>query len=54
MLMIFYARLGWFPPGRLSDWASQIVQSDAFQRYTQMNTLDALLNLRLDIFLGLR
>jgi len=51
VLMIFYAQLGWFPPGRLSDWASQIVQSDAFTRYTQMNTVDALLNLRVDIFL---
>jgi len=50
VLMFFYAKLGWFPPGRLSNWASQIVQSDAFTRYTQMNTLDALLNLRLDIF----
>ena len=29
-----------------------IVQSDAFTRYTQMNTLDALLNLRFDIFLN--
>jgi len=48
--MIFYAKLGWFPPERLSDWASQIVQSDSFTRYTQMNTIDALLNLRLDIF----
>jgi len=51
VLMIFYAKLGWFPPARLSDWASQIVQSDAFTRYTQMNTLDALLNMRFDIFL---
>lgn len=51
VLMIFYAKLNWFPPERLSDWASRIVQSDAFVRYTQMNTLDALLNLRFDIFL---
>jgi peptide/nickel transport system permease protein len=51
VLMIFYAQLGWFPPARLSDWASQIVQTDAFTRYTQMNTLDALLNLRFDVFL---
>ena len=50
VLMIFYARLGWFPPERLSEWASRIVQSDAFTRYTQMNTVDALLNLRFDIF----
>jgi peptide/nickel transport system permease protein len=51
LLMIFYARLGWFAPERLSDWALRIVQSDAYTRYTQINTLDALLNLRLDIFL---
>jgi peptide/nickel transport system permease protein len=51
VMMIFYARLGWFPPGRLSDWALQVTQSAAFKRYTQMNTLDALLNLRLDVFL---
>ncbi|MDD5467219.1 MAG: ABC transporter permease [Anaerolineales bacterium] len=51
VLLIFYARLGWFPPDRLSDWALRIVQSDAFIRYTQINTLDALLNLRFDIFM---
>lgn len=51
VMMIFYARLRWFPPGRLSDWALQVVQSDAFRRYTEMNTVDALLNLRMDVFL---
>jgi peptide/nickel transport system permease protein len=50
VLMVFYARLDWFPPGRLSDWASQVVQSDGFTRYTQINTLDAVLNLRTDVF----
>jgi len=50
VLMVFYAKLGWFPPERLSGWASQVVQSDEFVRYTQMNTVDSLLNLRLDIF----
>ena len=50
MLMIFYAALRWLPPGRLSDWATAIVYSSAFHRYTGMNTLDALLNNRLDIF----
>jgi peptide/nickel transport system permease protein len=50
VLMLFYAELGWFPPGRLSDWAAQVVQSNAFIRYTQMNTVDALLNLRFDVF----
>jgi peptide/nickel transport system permease protein len=51
MLMLFYAKLQWFPPGRLSDWASAIVYSPAFHQFTGMNTLDALLNGRLDIFL---
>jgi len=51
VLMIFYARLGWFPPERLSDWASRIVQSSEFIRYTQINTIDSLLNLRFDIFI---
>lgn len=50
ILMIFYARLRWFPPGRLSDWANVVVLSPEFHRYTQLNTLDALLNLRMDIF----
>jgi len=50
VLMFFYAKLGWFPPERLSGWASQVVQSGEFVRYTQMNTVDSLLNLRLDIF----
>lgn len=50
VLLLFYAKLGWFPPGRLSDWSSQIVQSAEFIRYTNMNTIDALLNMRFDIF----
>jgi peptide/nickel transport system permease protein len=51
VLMIFYARLGWFPPERLSNWAMRLVQSGEFTRYTQMNSIDALLNLRFDVFL---
>lgn len=51
VLMIFYARLGWFPPERLSEWAVRIVQSGDFVRYTQINTIDSILNLRFDIFL---
>ena len=50
VLMIFYAKLQWFPAGRLSDWANQVVLSSEFTRYTGMNTVDSLLNLRLDIF----
>ncbi len=51
VLMIFYANLQWFPPGRLSDWATQIVYSPAYHQYTGMNTVDSILNGRLDIFL---
>jgi peptide/nickel transport system permease protein len=50
VLMIFYANLEWFPPGRVSDWANRIIQSPEFNNYTQLITLDSLLNLRLDIF----
>lgn len=50
LLMIFYAKLQWFPPGRLSDWASIVVLGPNFVRYTGMNTFDGLLNGRLDIF----
>jgi ABC-type dipeptide/oligopeptide/nickel transport system permease component len=51
VLMLFYAKLQWFPPGRLSDWANQVVASAEFVRHTNMNTFDALLNGRLDVFL---
>lgn len=50
MLMVFYGMVQWFPPGRLSTWASFVVHSQEFTRYTGMNTIDALLNGRLDIF----
>jgi peptide/nickel transport system permease protein len=50
MLMIFYVSLRWFPPGRLSDWASQVVYLSSFHHYTSLLTIDSLLNGRLDIF----
>ncbi|MCK4783997.1 MAG: ABC transporter permease, partial [Desulfobacteraceae bacterium] len=50
VLMIFYARLDWFPPERLSEWAQRVVLSEEFVRYTNMNTVDSLLNLRFDVF----
>ncbi|MEN3010177.1 MAG: ABC transporter permease [Candidatus Bipolaricaulaceae bacterium] len=51
MLMIFYGGLGWFPPGRLSSWASLVVNDPTlFRQYTGLYTLDSLLNGRLDIF----
>ena len=51
VLLIFYAQLGWFPPGRLSTGFSQVVQRPGFTQYTHMHTIDSLLNLRFDIFL---
>ncbi len=50
VLMIFYAQLQWFPPGRLSDWADAVVRSKDFHRFTYLVTVDALLNGRLDVF----
>ncbi len=50
VLVIFYGWLDWFPPGRLSLWADQVVFSDSFTRFTGMNLVDTLLNGRFDIF----
>jgi len=50
VLMIFYARLRWFPPGRISDWASAVINSGQFNTFTHLITIDALLNGRIDIF----
>lgn len=49
-LVIFYGWLDWFPPGRLSLWAEQIVYSPAFVRYTGMHLIDTLLNGRWDVW----
>ena len=50
LLLIFYAKLGWFGTGRLSTAYQLYVQSPAFTQYTNIMTLDALLNLRFDVF----
>ncbi len=44
VLMYLYGVLGWFPPGRLSVWANDVVMSQSFVRYTGLNTLDGILN----------
>jgi peptide/nickel transport system permease protein len=51
VLMLFYAKLGWFPPDRLSEWAQRVVLSPEFNQYTHMHTIDSILNLRFDVFL---
>lgn len=50
VLMIFYANLHWFLPGKMSDWVSILIYSGEFKQYTQLLTIDALLNGRLDVF----
>ena len=51
VLFIFYGILGWFPPGRLSAWAQDIVYTGHFTSYTHLITIDALLNGNIPIFL---
>jgi peptide/nickel transport system permease protein len=51
MLMIFYANLEWFPPGRLSTEMQTVVSSESFKTYTTLLTIDSLLNGRFDVFL---
>ena len=50
MLMLFYVKLGWFAPGRVTEWAATVISSPGFHTYTKMITFDALLNGRIDIF----
>ena len=51
VLMFFYAKLQWFPPGRLSTWANLATGQPDFTWYTRFITIDSLLNGRFDIFL---
>lgn len=51
MLMIFYANLQWFPPGRLSTPMQAVVSAASFKSYTSLLTIDSLLNGRFDVFL---
>jgi peptide/nickel transport system permease protein len=51
MILVFYAWLGWFEPGRLSTQFSQEVLKPGFTQYTHLMTVDSLLNLRFDIFI---
>jgi peptide/nickel transport system permease protein len=50
LMNVFYAWLDWFPPERMSIWAGAIVNSDNFQVYTGLLTIDALLNGNIEIF----
>lgn len=51
LMNIFYARLHWFPPERLSVWANAVVGSGDFRTYTGLLTVDGLLNGELGVSL---
>ena len=50
LLMLLYAGPQYFMPGKMSDWVSQIVFAGGLRQYTHLLSIDALLNLRFDIF----
>jgi ABC-type dipeptide/oligopeptide/nickel transport system permease component len=49
LLVLFYGWLGWLPPGRLGQWAEDIVYLPSFHKYTGMYSIDGMLNGRFDI-----
>lgn len=51
MILIFYSKLGWFPPGYLSYESEEIVRSAEFMKITGLVTIDSLINGRFDVFL---
>jgi peptide/nickel transport system permease protein len=51
ILMVTYGRFNWFPPGRLSLEADLFVRTGQFRFFTQLLTVDALLNGKFWIFL---
>ncbi|MFZ3070816.1 MAG: ABC transporter permease [Anaerolineaceae bacterium] len=50
LLMLLYAKAGWFMPGKMSDWVSTLIYSGQLKQYTHLLSIDALLNLRFDVF----
>jgi len=50
LMNVFYAWSGWFPPQRLSIWATFLVRSEDFHTFTGMYTVDALLNSNSKLF----
>ncbi|MDD5466291.1 MAG: ABC transporter permease [Anaerolineales bacterium] len=51
LMNVLYARLHWFPPGRLSLWASDLVSSPGYHAFTGMLLIDSLLNRNPAVFL---
>lgn len=44
LLMVFYGRLHWFPPGRFTLDTDMLVHGDSFRHWTGLLTLDCVLN----------
>jgi peptide/nickel transport system permease protein len=53
LLMVFYGRLQWLPPGRYSLDVDLLVHSEGFRHFTGFLTLDSLLNGEFAAFLDL-
>jgi len=51
LMNFLYAKLHFFPPERLSVWASRVITSDGYSQYTGFITIDALLNQNFNLFL---
>jgi peptide/nickel transport system permease protein len=51
LISVFYAGLRWFPPERVGQAVSVVINGEAFRQYTGLLTIDGLLNGRLDVTL---
>ena len=51
ILLLFYTILGWFPPGYLSYESEAILRSAEWHKYTNMATIDSILNLNFGVFI---
>ena len=51
LLMFFYGKLRWFPPGELGLRSDIIVNNPAFKHFTGFLLIDSLLNLKFFVFL---
>lgn len=50
LLMVFYGKLGWFPPGEYSLASDMIIHGPAFKAYTGFSLIDGLLNFNFYVF----
>ena len=51
ILLLFYTILGWFPPGYLSYESEAVLRSAEWTRYTNMATIDSILNWNFSVFI---